>query len=344
MGKNLLLLLSSILISLLIGEMILRHTEQFANYCEKTGIHCPDSEVDRVTHPWLWTTTRNLDFSFVTKEFSTTGKINSEGFLGKGFTEEKSANAFRILFLGDSFTFGIGASEGNGFVEALAKHFETRKGTVQVEVMNAGTPGSDPVFHLQVLKRQMLKYKPDLVVMLLNDSDIEDLSRRGGIERFNESGFLKERERPWFAPLFRHSMLVRGVFMGLLKYSWDMISPEEQILRREMAVSELIKAGVDFLKIAQDEKFEHLVLFHPYPNRFSVGLLQEMHQVADGFTQAGVRNADITKLMTDQMPKDKWLEYYWPIDLHFNDKGYLIMANAVLKVMEDESLIPKASE
>ena len=344
MSKNLLLFFVSVVVSLLIGEGILRQTERFANYCEKIGITCSDSEVNRVPNPWLWTSNPNSDFAFVSKEFTTAGKINSEGFFGKGFAEQKSDQAFRILFLGDSFTFGIGSSAGNGFVENLAKHFESQKGPVKIEVMNAGSPGSDPVFYMQILKRKMLKYKPDLVVMLMNESDIDDLSRRGGVERFDESGWLKERSRPWFASLFRHSMLVRGIFLGLLGYNWELHSPGESYSKREMAVTELIKTGEEFLKTSQAEGFSHLVLFHPYPYQFSTGVSKELQRVSAGMTQLGVRNTELTNLMTEQMPRDQYLDYYWPIDLHYNDKGYLVMANAVLKAMENASLLPKGKK
>jgi len=334
-----LLFAAALTVPLTLGELHFRGLPDFKTYCEKTGIQCTDSEASMLRYPWIWSSERNTEFVFKAKEFVTTADINSDGFPGIGFDPIKRRNSFRILFLGDSFTFGIGAPKGKGFVDDVRRTLEKFPEPPRVEVMNAGCPGSDPVFYLQVLKRQMLRYHPDLVVMMINSSDIDDISRRGGNERFDDRGFLKEKKRPWFNWIFKNSYLFRAFLIGWMKYDWNLQSPEEARLRSELAVQTLIDSGRELREIAVRNKFRYLVLFTPYPPELYSGLSGDMRRVIEGYRQFGITFVDITEAMARKIPKDRSLGFYWPIDWHFNENGYSVFADAVVDSMFKKSCL-----
>ena len=86
--------------------------------------------------------------------------------------------------------------------------------------MNAGVSGSDPVYYIELLRRKLLKYHPDLVLTTINRSDIDDVIWRGGFDRFAPDGQLKERRFPWWTWLFDRSRLVRAFVLEVLHYDW----------------------------------------------------------------------------------------------------------------------------
>lgn len=74
----------------------------------------------------------------------------------------KPAGQTRILFLGDSCTFGYGVSHDAAFVE-VAESLLKQQGR-EVECINAGVPGYTLFQGCRYLETEGLKYQPDLVV------------------------------------------------------------------------------------------------------------------------------------------------------------------------------------
>ena len=90
-----------------------------------------------------------------------------------GFREkELAADAFkpgvvRILFLGDSFTFGTGVSrEEDRFTDILERRLNSanKANPVQYHVFNAAVAGSNPDVWYSVLNGMLQGYRPQLVV------------------------------------------------------------------------------------------------------------------------------------------------------------------------------------
>ncbi len=91
--------------------------------------------------------------------------INSNGFRGKEIPEPKG-NAYRIVALGESTTFGftMGADE-RPWPELLEQMIQDRLRPVRpIQVINAGVPGIDLPRNLRRLQREILPLKPDLVL------------------------------------------------------------------------------------------------------------------------------------------------------------------------------------
>jgi len=112
--------------------------------------------------------------SLVRPEFSTTVHINSHGHRGEEFNLEKDGR-FRILAIGDSFTFGWGSDDDETYPAQLERSLRHRTGDPRIEVINAGFAAAYyPDTYYLYLKHIGVELAPDLVLVgffLGNDVD-----------------------------------------------------------------------------------------------------------------------------------------------------------------------------
>jgi hypothetical protein len=96
--------------------------------------------------------------------------VNPSGFRGPA-VGPKSDGSFRIVFLGDSFTFGEGVRNEDTFAEEAAR--QLRKQRHPVEPCNLGVGGYNTSQSLFMLKQMGLGMNPDVVVVgyTLNDAE-----------------------------------------------------------------------------------------------------------------------------------------------------------------------------
>ena len=100
---------------------------------------------------------------------------NSYGFRGPEFSIQPSTETFRIVALGDSFTFGQGVPEGQSYPSRLEALLNTECPIPdrRVEVLNAGQSGTDTYEQLERLREKCLSLKPDLVCVQFYMNDLE---------------------------------------------------------------------------------------------------------------------------------------------------------------------------
>lgn len=93
-------------------------------------------------------------------------QLNSQGFQGPEFTQEKPANTYRILSIGDSFTFGILPVQYNynSRIERQLNRQLANQGK-QFQVINMGIPGIGPRDYLAILNNEGIKLSPDMVMV-----------------------------------------------------------------------------------------------------------------------------------------------------------------------------------
>ena len=82
-------------------------------------------------------------------------ETNSEGFWDY---EHGPKKGFRILGVGDSFTFPFGVGIDKGYLGVLEKN-------LGVEIVKTGVPGYDPIDYLNFIRAKGMGYEPDLVVL-----------------------------------------------------------------------------------------------------------------------------------------------------------------------------------
>ena len=100
---------------------------------------------------------------------------NSEGFRDREFIIPKPENTYRILVLGDSFTWGVGLNVEDALPKLIERGLAEQSAAHQIEVINAAIPGHNTVEQLLLLEDKGLKYDPDMIILVYNLNDIEYL-------------------------------------------------------------------------------------------------------------------------------------------------------------------------
>jgi lysophospholipase L1-like esterase len=97
-------------------------------------------------------------------------RVNTQGFRDHEAKMPKPAGTRRIVFLGDSNTFGFGIGEGDRFTDLLAKRAPAR-----TEILNLGVFGYGTDQEAIYLERQALRFAPDQVVLVVSAGDLSDV-------------------------------------------------------------------------------------------------------------------------------------------------------------------------
>lgn len=105
--------------------------------------------------------------------------MNKQGYRGADFVIQKSANVIRIAMLGDSVTEGMRIPSEKTFsykLEVLLKQKASeQKSNLKYEVMNFGIGGYNLEAEAELLRTDVLKYSPDIVILNLAFNDNEPI-------------------------------------------------------------------------------------------------------------------------------------------------------------------------
>lgn len=162
------LVLASVLGCLVGGELFMRQLHP---------VLLPPSRDTRTEKARLygWASKPGERLSFVDPE---TGerffeRANSEGWRDVEHTFEKAKGRVRVLFVGDSFTFGTVP-----FAALYTRRVEAKlheMGYPSVEVISIGVGGWGPDQELEVLRNEGVRYDPDLVIYQFCSNDIANI-------------------------------------------------------------------------------------------------------------------------------------------------------------------------
>ena len=98
---------------------------------------------------------------------------------GSEYQIDKPKDTYRIITLGDSFTFGIYVNTFDSYPETLERLLNNTpcENINKFEVINLGVQGYDIQYSVERFKRRGAKYDPDLVVWLLHDGDFYKIQK-----------------------------------------------------------------------------------------------------------------------------------------------------------------------
>jgi hypothetical protein len=106
-------------------------------------------------------------------------RINAQGMRAdEDFAYDKPPGTKRVLCLGDSYTIGYEVEAEQCFANLLADHLNESDDAC-VQVLNAGVSGFGNAEEAIYLERELLKYKPDAVVVSFFINDLDDNVRSG---------------------------------------------------------------------------------------------------------------------------------------------------------------------
>lgn len=99
-------------------------------------------------------------------------EINSKGLRNKEFNEQPEPSTYRIVFLGDSLTFGWGVKEEETFARRLEAKLSSQK---PVEIINAGHGNYNSTQEANFFLKYAEKWNPNHVVLFYFINDAEEM-------------------------------------------------------------------------------------------------------------------------------------------------------------------------
>jgi lysophospholipase L1-like esterase len=296
---------------------------------------------------WFHTYSSGVAFKHRRTEFAYWRYTNSFGLCEREIPDPKPADEFRVIALGDSFTEGVGTPADSTWPRALEAALVARRPGLPIAVFNGGVSGSDPWYGYVLLRDKLNPAKPDLVLVALNSSDLEDVMRRGGEERFQPDGSTRfTRQSPAWEWIYGISYVTRFVVHRLLGYNSEFLRPNEIGPAYGLATEQIVDAMRAFVRLAKESGFILVAVAHPtvwdaQQGRYddSMGVLLERLTKVDGLTLVDVLSAwkESGVLVKHDPPS-----LYWPVDRHNNALGYALFGEAVANAVLRLGLVPHA--
>jgi GDSL-like Lipase/Acylhydrolase family len=261
--------------------------------------------------------------------FDATGSItfdfNSLGFRDREFSAAKPPGEYRVLAIGDSFTFGLGVRLEDSWPQQLERELAAVRGT-PVEVINAGFTNRSATTEdfAPWVESDGIALQPDVVVLgfCLNDMH----------PNLPMLGYLVPRPEP---PLFGWSAILKHVqamaaqrvakarpydASEILRTRGDIHWVKSQTAMREMQ-RHLSDAGIRFVVVIQP-MITRLGDDYPY-----VRLHDMVREFCAG---AGIECLDLLPRFLGREAEDLWVH---ATDQHPNHEGQRIIAHGILEYL-----------
>jgi len=106
--------------------------------------------------------------------------FNSDGLNERfDYSKDKEKNVYRIIAIGDSFTFGSNVNTKDNYPEVLEDYLSEKLKCSNIsnfEVINLGVPGYDIEYAVERFYRKGIKYNPDLILWLINYWNLDNIN------------------------------------------------------------------------------------------------------------------------------------------------------------------------
>jgi len=256
-----------------------------------------------------------IDSYFKLADFRT----NSRGLRDKEYSLEKPANTFRVAVIGGSFTVPAGVEIDEAFHSILENRLNKENPDLNYEFINFGVSGYRINNKIATLENKALKYNPDLILFILDDSQFtED----------EEKEFKPKSQKNQFFQSFTYKLISKNKlftqdnkdqeFLDEHKTGLDQFNLELQKLSN---ISQ--KNKVPICVVVLDHDYSH------YELSGEIKRLVENNNLYYSNTLASFQDIDISELTI------------YKIDIHPNSKANQIFADSIYMDLKNQSLIDK---
>lgn len=320
MVKKTIIVLTGLSLFLLVLEIGLSYSNMLKTYSELNfGIY--QSAYDASNYKKLHVWSKNDSIYSMQSEFAYSYSTNEFGLI-KTVKEYDSSGNDGIVFLGDSFVFGVGASQDSSLPVFLSEK-------LHVPIINAGIPGSDPFFEEKLIDTIFAPRGYKKYLIMVNFSDLYDYIFRGGEERFLANNRIQYRKAPELEKYYKNYFIVRAIVHGILKMDYSLLSKEKAVALKLEAVDSYLEL---LLKIAKQHDI--IVVIQPYARQYSnnnsviVETLNYsyLNLLETKLIENGVRTINLDKSLSKIMNQKNYLDYSWNLDGHYNAKGYTLLS------------------
>jgi hypothetical protein len=290
--------------------------------------------------------------------------VNSQGFRSRADIGLKSPHSKRILFVGDSFTFGVGVNDSATYPARVEARLRRWCGA-PVESINAGVGGFGTSHELSFLQHYGWRLDPDVVVLGFLTSDPEDNSLQG-LHRL-ANGQLEEippSERPGWGLIRAHKhvpgynwLVEHSTLFNWTRLKIGSLAAQRAAAREDATTSSpsardvtadqqelerwrLTAAILEQLHAQSDRHGAHLIVaIIPHGGTLSeyyaTGRSIAVDRMLDICLQQGLACVNVSDSIRRAHPTSNPFAFYLR-EGHFNATGYDLVADAVANRLAEE--------
>jgi lysophospholipase L1-like esterase len=288
----------------------------------------------------------------VTDEFDFRYVHNALGLRGPEVAVPKPTGAYRILVLGDSFTYGAGVDVEDTFAAVLERQLAARgPGHPRVEVVNAGIPRFFPEAQRLFLEHYGLPLEPDLVVVGFVANDVIDTHvGLEGIEVLPDGRLVSSYGArllatlgPGLLALYEHWHTFRIPMRRWLQARIDDERPTRpsDVLRdggyHEEDGREVERQYEAMVSLCREHGDEFVLVYLPQRAPWDEAAGYPARRLAAFSERAGVLFVDpLPAMRVHEAPET----LHWPLDGHPTAAGHAMVAEVLRRALEDGDHIP----
>jgi lysophospholipase L1-like esterase len=140
--------------------------------------------------------------------------VNSFNFRGDEILKNKPEGTYRIFLVGGSTAFGWGSTSDEntitGFLQKMFNGIETDK---KIEIINAGVPGANSIREVHYIKKFLLEFKPDMIIVYDGVNDAENaIINKNDLGKAPENG-MKEIQKNFDTLIKNYFQMYRTPFV-----------------------------------------------------------------------------------------------------------------------------------
>ncbi len=289
---------------------------------------------------------------------------------------QKEARTFRIFFVGDSNVQGVVAPE-NKMVEVVEKKLnQSVAPDVKIEVINTGTSSYSPALYYLLVKNELIKYSPDLIVICVDMTDVANDYNYLNSHAIFQNGDLisidgiKEKKNPrtYLYPegfcrlsnygslynfLAEHTSTFRLINTALLKTKVKKCAEFDKSanwlsLEWDKKVDSCVNNSLGFLsktvRFLKDKNIKVMLTGVPHYPQYAGEWSNKPHTVLEEFAaKEHIPFLNSYERLKPIIENTKVEKYYWNTDpTHFNKAGNEIWAASQVEFLTNPSngLIP----
>lgn len=241
--------------------------------------------------------------------YSPTYHINSDSLNERyEYKEKKEEKVFRIITLGDSFTFGAYVDTKSNWTELLEDSLNKNNLCSQVkkyEVINLGVDGYDITYEVERYLRRGKKYQPDLIIMLTTDYG-----------RVTEHRMWKNRIMPTLSPKQKEEYRKMGNYYPEANIYDSELSHDYRVLHQVKSIE----------KLMAEYRFPLLLINFNFDRSYD----KDMLQLPKRFKQ----------IILEKMNTKRDDERYLLPDWHPNNDGHKIIMTEIHGFLKKHTLLP----
>ena len=266
-------------------------------------------------------------------------RINSAGYRGAEFDTQKGLDEFRVLMVGDSYTFGTNVGEAETMPYLVEQELYEACEKERFTVFNAGISGTTIRGQTEMVKRGM-SLDPDLVVLVFTETDIPELPNPLW-DRIYENRMAKSKfPLSLFWPMIRNTAIyasiaeIRGKTLMRTRQQYELIEDsEDELTHDELKLTYIEELNKLASGIEEQESDFIAVTFPGSHTARGEPYIDTTFWAMEEFPKNGITTINLLEPLRQALGDNTDSAFLLPEDGHPSKRGYEVAAATIARSM-----------